>query len=292
MDIDLLRTFRELQRTRHFGHAATNLFVSQSTVSARIKLLEEQLGARLFSRDRNNIRLTPAGVRFLPYAEQMIDTWTRARQTLVAGERGEEVVLFAAPGILWEAVAGGWLEQLAQTRPQTGISGEVLNHDVLLRRLLDGLLDLAFMFEEPRHEHLVTVAVAELELTLFASRPDATVDDALGDGYILVDWGRRFAAFHAGNFATAPAPRLRLAHLSSARHLLAQRGGAAYLPRQIGESTAGLLPVAAAPTFRKPVYAVFRRQPEAGADVHYRQLIGDGGLEIITPVAVDEVVDG
>ena len=41
MDIDLLRTFLEVYRTRHFGRTAENLYLTQSAVSARIRLLEE-----------------------------------------------------------------------------------------------------------------------------------------------------------------------------------------------------------------------------------------------------------
>ena len=60
MDIQLLRTFLELDRTRHFGKAAEILSVTQSAVSARIRLLEETLGVPLFIRRRNEIQ---AGVR-------------------------------------------------------------------------------------------------------------------------------------------------------------------------------------------------------------------------------------
>ena len=67
MDIDALKTFIEVNRTRHFGQAARNLYVSQSTVSARIKLLEEQVGLPLFVRQRNNIQLTAAGEKLLHY---------------------------------------------------------------------------------------------------------------------------------------------------------------------------------------------------------------------------------
>ena len=61
MDINALRTFLEIAKTRHFGHAADTLFVSQSTVSARIKTLEDVLGVNLFIRERGNIQLTVAG---------------------------------------------------------------------------------------------------------------------------------------------------------------------------------------------------------------------------------------
>lgn len=60
MDIGLLRAFLEIHRLRHFGRAAKNLFISQSAISARVRQLEDELGTRLFTRERNNIELTPA----------------------------------------------------------------------------------------------------------------------------------------------------------------------------------------------------------------------------------------
>jgi hypothetical protein len=68
----LLVTFLELARTRHFGKAAEHLFVTQSAVSARIRLLEATLGVALFTRKRNDIRLTRAGERLQRHAETIV----------------------------------------------------------------------------------------------------------------------------------------------------------------------------------------------------------------------------
>lgn len=57
MDTELLKTFLEVSRTRHFGRAAEALYLTQSAVSFRIRQLENQLGVNLFTRHRNNIRL-------------------------------------------------------------------------------------------------------------------------------------------------------------------------------------------------------------------------------------------
>lgn len=61
VDTELLKTFPEVSRTRHFGRAAEALYLTQSAVSFRIRQLENQLGVNLFTRHRNNIRLTTAG---------------------------------------------------------------------------------------------------------------------------------------------------------------------------------------------------------------------------------------
>ena len=82
MDTDLLRTFIEVSKTRHFGRAAENLYLTQSAVSFRIRQLEQQLGVSLFARHRNNIQLTQSGEHLLPYAETILQTLGRAKQTL------------------------------------------------------------------------------------------------------------------------------------------------------------------------------------------------------------------
>ena len=82
MDIELLKTFLEVRRTRHFGKAAENLFLTQAAVSARIRQLERLLGVKLFIRSRNNIQLTSEGERLVGHAQTVLLAWSRARQEL------------------------------------------------------------------------------------------------------------------------------------------------------------------------------------------------------------------
>ncbi|MEI9401657.1 LysR family transcriptional regulator [Mesorhizobium argentiipisi] len=56
MDIDRARTFLEIVHSGSFLKAADRLHVTQTTVSARIRTLEEELGRRLFIRNRNGAR--------------------------------------------------------------------------------------------------------------------------------------------------------------------------------------------------------------------------------------------
>ena len=85
MDIELLRTFLEVARTRHFGQAAESMFLTQAAVSARIKALEQLLGVSLFDRVRRDIRLTPEGNRLVSRADRLISEWRKIRQEVSAG---------------------------------------------------------------------------------------------------------------------------------------------------------------------------------------------------------------
>ncbi len=115
MDTELLKTFLEVSRTRHFGRAAESLYLTQSAVSFRIRQLENQLGANLFTRHRNNIRLTPAGERLLPYAESLMNTWQLAKKEVVRSLQHTELSI-GATASLWEAYLTPWLQALYQQR--------------------------------------------------------------------------------------------------------------------------------------------------------------------------------
>ena len=68
----------ELARTLNFSRAAENQFVSQPTFSYQIKLLEEEIGFRLFERSGKGAALTPAGVQFVSFLSGMREDLKRA----------------------------------------------------------------------------------------------------------------------------------------------------------------------------------------------------------------------
>ncbi len=259
-----MKTFLEVTRTRHFGQAAENLFVSQSAVSARIRLLEESLGVRVFTRERNNIQLTPAGEKLARYAERILTTWNRARQEIAV--QTEEGILLAVGGApsLWDILLQEWLHAVHARDPHLVLTAEVHSPDQLLRRLLEGSLDLAFTFEPPQAARFAVSEVMCIPLVLVASRAGLGVEAALGEGYVLVDWGSSFADAHALHFPDLSTPRMRLGLGRMALAFLQARGGAAYLAESMVEAalSAGQLHrVEGAPVLHRTAYAVY---PEAG----------------------------
>jgi len=83
MNLAALRYFLALAEIGSFTRAAARLNVTQPTLSTAIARLEEQLGARLFERDRKRIALTPAGQRFMGRAQAMLAEWRQAQVDLV-----------------------------------------------------------------------------------------------------------------------------------------------------------------------------------------------------------------
>lgn len=72
MDFEQLRTFMEVSRLRSFSRAAEKLMVTQPAISAQIRTLENEVGARLFDRDGGKVTFTAAGKVFEPFAEHCL----------------------------------------------------------------------------------------------------------------------------------------------------------------------------------------------------------------------------
>jgi len=72
MDFEQLRTFLEVCRLRSFSRAAEKLTVTQPAISAQIRTLENEVGARLFDRDGGKVTFTAAGKVFEPFAEHCL----------------------------------------------------------------------------------------------------------------------------------------------------------------------------------------------------------------------------
>jgi DNA-binding transcriptional LysR family regulator len=75
-----LRYFVAIAEELHFTRAAERLYVSQPALSKQIRMLERQLGAELFERDRQGVALTLVGAALLPHARRVLAAWDQAWQ--------------------------------------------------------------------------------------------------------------------------------------------------------------------------------------------------------------------
>jgi DNA-binding transcriptional LysR family regulator len=88
MELRELAAFREVARQSSFSRAATRLGYVQSTVSAQIQALEQDLGVRVFDRLGRTIALTAAGEALLPHAERLLEQALEARSAVAEAVAG------------------------------------------------------------------------------------------------------------------------------------------------------------------------------------------------------------
>ena len=258
MDIELLKTFLEVNRTRHFGRAADNLYLTPAAVSARIKLLEQQLGVALFARNRGNIQLTNEGERLVEHADIMLTAWGRALQEVRLRPDLEARLHVGATSGLWLLAMQQKLIDIMASFPGVAIQAEGHPGDELIRRVTEGNLDLVLAYDVPVGAELITKKLGELKLVLATSRELVNKKEALEENYIYVDWGSSFATFHARAHGEDLVAALRVNLASIALSLMESRPGSAYLPASTVAATEWLYPVKAAPSFKRPIFVCYR----------------------------------
>lgn len=258
MDIDLLKTFLEVQQTRHFGRAAENLFLTQAAVSARIKQLESIVGSPVFTRYRNNLQLTETGRRLVPHAQAIAIAWARAKQEVSLEHNADIILGVGAISGLWDMFLQATLNASYNMADGVIWRAEAQPQDVLVRRLLDRTLDIAYQYESAKHSDIRSQLVQEIELALVrTTNAPAGLDEVLKQ-YVAIDWGTTFNIQFAKAFGNVPV----ILHTSLSRiavSFLQAHEGCAYLPLplvadQLGER---LHVVEQAPKITRKVYGCF-----------------------------------
>lgn len=262
MDINDFRTFLEVCRTRHFGQAAKNLCVTQSTVSARIRNMEEQLGTKLFTRERNNIQLTATGERMRQYAEVITTSWNQARQEIGAAKAARTAFTIGGLPSLWDISLQQWLNRLVPAQQNLAVHAEIHGAETLYRRIKQNTMDIAFLFDPFNNDLLVCQPLSNIELILVSSFPEITVNAALVEHYIMVEWGTAFINQHAQHFADIAQPHLHVSHGRIALDYILTNGGTAYLagPTVTDHINRGDLHVVAnAPIIQRTAHAIYNK---------------------------------
>lgn len=266
MDIDRARTFLEIVHTGSFLKAADRLHVTQTTVSARIRTLEEELGRQLFIRNRNGASLTAAGREFERFAQSFVQIWERARQQLKIPPGRLSVVALGGELSLWNPLLLDWLVWMKKQQPKIAVHAHVGMPDQLLEQLRTGVLDVAVLYAPKLLPGFKVELIEEEQLVLVRSAEG----DAETLDYVHVDWGPQFAAQGGFGRAAFAEPGILVGHGPLGLHYLLRAGGMGYFRKgavtphlQTGE----LELVEGAPEFTYPAYAVYPEAAEARADV-------------------------
>ena len=145
MEIRHLDTFLAVARRLHFTRAAEELYLAQSTVSAQVRDLEEDLGVRLFDRLGRQVLLTEAGRRLVEYARRMRAMTEELRAQVGRGEEAGGSLCVRVPATLAEVYLPEVVERYHAALP--GVRLEFIHcDDARLRQELNsGHIDLAFL---------------------------------------------------------------------------------------------------------------------------------------------------
>lgn len=260
VDTELLKTFLEVSRTRHFGRAAESLYLTQSAVSFRIRQLETQLGTNLFTRHRNNIRLTAAGERLVPYAESLMNTWLQAKKEISHASQHTELSI-GATASLWEGYLTDWMQTLYEQHDELRLETRISTRQSLVKQLHSRELDLLIATEPPKMDEFESTIIGTIELRLMASQKNVALTKY---NYIKLEWGADFQPTNEPALTLDDSPIMITTSAHIARQLLPVSLSAAFLPSHWNVCYTGLK-ILSETSIKKPLYAIWLQKNDQQA---------------------------
>ncbi|WP_417317452.1 LysR family transcriptional regulator [Emcibacter sp.] len=264
MDIAQVRTFIAVYETGSFLAAAERVNVTQSTVSIRIRNLEDQIGTSLFDRNKQGATPTPAGKQFLKHAMGLTRIWDQARLDVGIGEEQESILRIGAQVSLWDGFLLNLLPWMRAHAPEVAIRTESGNAPDLIRNLIDNSLDIAVMYRPENRPGFRVRQILDEEIILVTSLDPGL--DIFDHDYVYVNWGPEFQGDHALNFPDLDVPGVSLDVGTLGINYLLGIPSSGYFPKRTAAPLiAGgrLRIVENAPHFTYPAYVMYNEENDS-----------------------------
>jgi LysR family transcriptional regulator, hydrogen peroxide-inducible genes activator len=283
MNLKDLKYLVALADTGHFGRAAERSFVSQPTLSAQLKKLEEYLGVKLVERQPKNVQLTEVGRQIVVRARRMLDegeeiiALARSNTDPFAGKLKVALIPTIGPYLLPRV-----MPKIRKAVPHLGLMLYEYQTEALLKRLRDGEIDLGIVALPVPQDGLESRALYEEAFTValpnhhpLAAKATIKVQDLKGQTLLLLEDGhclRDQALEVCSRVDIREAEDFRATSLETLRQMVVAGLGITLLPELAVEAPFGSQRGMAIRQFTKPtpsrtVGAVWRKSSTRAAAI-------------------------
>ncbi|HLW88183.1 MAG TPA: LysR family transcriptional regulator [Terriglobales bacterium] len=273
MDFDQLETFLAVARHLSFSRAADKRFRTQPAISSQIRLLEEEVGAKLLDRSGGKVSLTASGKLFLKFAEELMET----RKAMLAGiaetervPRGE-IVVGANEGTCLHILPEVFAEFKKQY-PDVNISITRSDYARILESVIDNSVDFGVVSLPVDDARLKVVLIHRDELVIIvppqhplAGKKSATVAEAAKFALVVPKGGHTRDALEDLFFERKLKPRyiMELDSSELLKRFVAADAGIGFIARSnvledVRASALTTVPISDA-TIRRDLALVFRK---------------------------------
>jgi LysR family transcriptional regulator, hydrogen peroxide-inducible genes activator len=283
MNLKDLKYLVALADTGHFGKAAERTFVSQPTLSAQLKKLEQYLGVKLVERQPKNVQLTEVGKQIVVRARRMLDesdeiiALARNNTDPFAGKLKLALIPTIGPYLLPRV-----MQKLRKALPHLGLMLYEHQTEALLKRLRDAEIDLGIMALPIAQDGLESRQLYEEAFTValptnhpLAAKSTIKVQDLKGQTLLLLEDGhclRDQALEVCSRIDVHEAEDFRATSLETLRQMVVAGLGITLLPETAVEPPFGSQRGLAIRQFAKPaptrtVGAVWRKSSTRAAAI-------------------------
>ncbi len=215
MNIESIETFVLLAENGNFTKTAEMQYLVQSTISNRINELEKYVGKDLFIRNNKDVRLTPSGEVFLPYAKRMLmlkkDGIIKARSVGIFEDR----LALGYVDSIYKGIISPIIKEYFLTYPNISVKLKVNHSEEIIKLLSDGILDIGFVYTKIKSSKFEVIDFLEDKIILVTSPKNKTLieseiscKDLMQLPLLYVDLGKQFFSWLSKIFGDSPLLKL------------------------------------------------------------------------------------
>ncbi|WP_139489434.1 LysR family transcriptional regulator [Brevibacillus dissolubilis] len=243
MELDQLKAFQTLAQTKNFTKAAESLHLVQSTVTMRIKQLEEKVGKPLFIRNKRSVEITQAGLALLPYAERILQLVQEGLHEVSSMQPYEDRLAIGSAGSLWTFILEPVLKEFYLRYPDVAVRTFSGHSWDVVQYLHDHLIQIGIVYIPPTQPNYEVIPFFEDEIVLVGA-PDhpSTLAGSIDVQHlaslplIFVNWGRPFTDWIWNTLPPGYVPRLQVDGVQVAIDLVKEGLGVTLLTRSMAKA--------------------------------------------------------
>ena len=259
MKLNWIQTFIDICETKNFNRTADRLDITQSTVSSRIRALEELLDINLFVRGRGGASLTQEGERFITYAQNIRMNWNLALKELKCPKSYIGTVKIAVQVNICEQFVNDWLISIRTALPKTAIHIEAEYSKTMVEDFQNGDLDLAVMYAPKLQSNLEVEHLFNEKFVMIATEP-MHIDQVNQENYIFIALTPYFEKRHYKLLPQLQFSAMNMGLSSMGLDYLKDIGGASYISETVAKElliNEEMFIVNDAPIIEQPIYVTY-----------------------------------
>ncbi len=252
MNLAEIETFLMIVKTKNITKTAENLFLSQPTVSHRLKALEEELNVKLITRKKGykQIELTTQGEEFIPIAERWVSIWQEMQ--LLKHSQDRLYLTVGCTDTMNSAILFDLYRQILKERDHVMNLHIKTHYSYELYGLLENHeIDIGFVYHHLHFKNIVTEPVMQEKMYILQSEKTAArqsgnaihTDDLDPQKEIFVSWEANYQIWHDQTISKGAWPRIQVDTFELLFHLLADETLWAIVPISVAERITSLRPV-------------------------------------------------
>lgn len=201
MEYKDIETFLGIVRTRSITKTAESLFLSQSTVSNRLKHLEDELGYKLVQRGKGQraVQFTQYGKEFIPIAERWSNLF---EETKLLKEKNRQIIRIGTNESAFYEFLCDFTLEFMETHPGTKLSIQISDSSHIYDLAEDDLIDYGFASYESYRNEIISKCINKQKIYVISYDDDPGDIKKISPAELEVTREICFTGGHFANFTS------------------------------------------------------------------------------------------